>query len=261
MVRATFRGVLLSLSMLAVPVVAQQAAAAPADATGPSPETVVRDLGQRLDDLQGLLDAVRDARGEPLRQTAMERHWKSMQDYMTDSLRLAVRTPGTSSLADCQVVGSSWAGLSFPGQLRSDEYLKSMQAQLGRMRMGLIEIHDARDPEALDAALQAHWRDNYQFLQTARGLAWMFSGWTPTQPGDQALPDPQSEGARLTQDYCSVCHAVPQTRLHSAEEWSSVMSTMSRHMALSDGGIPACVKMPSAAELNTISAYLAKYAR
>jgi hypothetical protein len=36
---------------------------------------------------------------------------------------------------------------------------------------------------------------------------------------------------------------------------------MNRHMAQSDGGMPACVRMPTAEELLTISDYLAKYAR
>ena len=59
MFSATFRRVLLLLSMLAMPAIAQQPAAATAAAPGPGAEAVVQDLSQRLDAMQGLLDGVR----------------------------------------------------------------------------------------------------------------------------------------------------------------------------------------------------------
>lgn len=255
---------LLILLMFAPPAIAQGLAGASSTAAGATSEIVAADLGHRLDALQVLLDAVRDAHGEPLRQTSMERHWKGMQDYMAASLKFAVSEPGAAnsgSAEGCRVVGSTWTGLSFPGQLRSDDYLKSMQAHMGHMREELIGLHAARDPDALDAALRAHWQSNYKFLQTVRGLGWMFAGWTPAGPGDQYLPDPESAGAKLTQTYCSMCHAIPDTRLHTAAEWASVMSTMSRHIASSDSGLSVCVQLPSDAERNAIGDYLGKYAR
>lgn len=221
-----------------------------------------RSPGGRLDVLQGLLDTVRDAPGEPLRQGAMERHWKAMQDYMAASLKLTVRQPAAAgSAADCQVVGGAWAGLSFPGQVLSGDYLKVMQEQMGRMRVELVDLHAARDAEGLDLALRSHWRSNYTFLQKLRGLGWMFDGWTPASPGDRDLPEPGSEGAKLAQSYCSICHAMPPARLHTATEWRSVLSTMSRHIILSDGGMPMCVQVPSAVEMEAIGGYFEKYAR
>jgi hypothetical protein len=255
---------LMLLPVLAAPVIAQGAGDAPTGAPAATSEILAIDLGRRLDLLQSQLDAVRDARGEPLRQAAMERHWKGMQDYMAASLKVPLRDPAAAdkgSAADCRVVGSGWTGLSFPGQLRSDDYLKAMQSHMGRMREGLIDLHASHDPDALGAALQAHWRSNYEFLQTLRGLGWMFPGWTPAAPGDSTLPDPQSEGAKLTQTYCSMCHAIPPVRLHTEAEWAAVMSTMSQHIASSDGGFPMCVQLPSAGELGVIGTYLAKYAR
>lgn len=252
----------LLLWMLVAPAMAQ-AADPPSRAGSAASEIVAADLGHRLDALQGLLDKVRDARGEPVRQAAMERHWSAMQDYMATSLKLTVREPAatTGGAADCQVVGGAWTGLSFPGQVRSDDYLKVMQAQMGRMRVELVDLHGARDPAALDLALRTHWRNNYEFLQGMRGLGWMFGSWTPGAPGDRHLPEPESEGAKLTQAYCSVCHSIPQARLHTAAEWDAVMSTMARHIALSDGGMPICVQVPADSELKAIGDYFRKYAR
>jgi hypothetical protein len=62
----------------------------------PTSETTAAALGTRVDALQNLLDQVRDAHGEPLRQAAMERHWKAMQDYMQESLKLTARDPAAS---------------------------------------------------------------------------------------------------------------------------------------------------------------------
>lgn len=262
MARVALSQALLLLSMLAMPAVAQQLAGVPSANSAPASEIVAKDLGGRLDVLQGLLDTVRDAPGEPLRQGAMERHWKAMQDYMAASLKLTVRQPAAAGgAADCQVVGGAWAGLSFPGQVRSDDYLKVMQEQMGRMRVELVDLHAARDAEGLDLALRSHWRSNYTFLQRLRGLGWMFDGWTPASPGDRDLPEPGSEGAKLAQGYCSICHAMPQARLHTAPEWRSVLSTMSRHIILSDGGMPMCVQVPSDSEMQAIGEYFEKYAR
>lgn len=224
-------------------------------------QAVIADLSQRLDALQKRLDAVRDAQGEPLRQAAMEQHWDGLQEYMAASLKLAVGKPAGAEASNCSMAGGSWTPLSFPGQIRSDDYLKAMQAHLAQMRMDLFALSAARDPQAQNAVLQSHWQRNYRFLQGLRGLDWMFSGWTPAQPGKPFLPDPQSEGAKLTQLYCSLCHAVPNTRLHTASEWASVMATMARHISLSDTGFPMCVQQPSDAEFKVIGDYLQKYAR
>jgi hypothetical protein len=262
MLSPTLRRSLFLLSVLALPVVAQ-GASAPSTPPIQNAQTVLSDLDSRIDELQKLLNAVRDAQGEPQRQIAMHTHWQAMQDYMAASLTMVVGKAGSAGgAAGCQVVSGAWAGLAFPGQIRSDDYLKAMQAQMGKMREGLVGLHAAaNDPETLNTALQANWQANYQFLQSMRGLDWMFSGWTPASPGDQTLPDPKSEGAQTTQTYCSICHAVPNPRLHTAEEWTAVMSTMTRHITTSDSGIPVCVQVPPGEELRAIGDYLIKYAR
>lgn len=262
MFRIAIRRLLLLLSLIVGPAMAPQVAGAPAPPGSPASETVAADLGRRLDAMQGLLDAVRDTKGESLRQAAMERHWNAMQDYMAASLKLTIPeaspAPGGSN---CEVVGGAWKGLSFPGQVPSGTYLKDMQTQMGRMRVELLGLHGARDAQALDLALRSHWRSNYEFLQGMRGFDWMFGSWTPGAPGDRHLPEPDSEGAKLTQGFCSVCHSVPEARLHTAAEWKAVMATMVRHIALSDGGMPICVQMPTDVELKAIGDYFEKYAR
>lgn len=231
-------------------------------ATTSESQRAAAELGQRIDDLQKLLDAVRDAKGEALRQDAMQRHWNAMQGYMRTSLKHTVEAPASSGGgADCQLAGGAWKGLSFPGQLRSDDYLRAMQTQTGRMREAALAIHGAADAAALDAALRAHWRDNYEALQRMRGLDWMFDGWKPAESRDARLPDPGSDGAQLTQAFCSVCHAVPPARLHTAQEWDGVMATMQQHMMLSDTGMPMCMQMPSGEQIETIRAYYQRYAR
>ena len=235
-----------------------------ASATSQS-EQAAADLSHRVDALQRLLDSVRDAKGEPLRQDAMQRHWDAMQGYMRMSLKRTVASPQPEAgddAAGCQLAGGTWKALSFPGQMRSDDYLQAMQAHMGRMREEILTIHAAPDAAALDSALRAHWRDNYQALQRMRGLGWMFDGWKPVDPGDDARPpDPESDGARLAQAYCSVCHALPRARLHTAQEWSGVMATMRRHIVTSDTGTPLCIQLPSDDQLDIIQSYFTRYAR
>lgn len=232
-------------------------------ATTTESERTAAEMGQRIDDLQKRLDAVRDAKGEALRQDAMQRHWDAMQGYMRSSLKYTVEAPAASGGAgvDCQLAGGIWKGLSFPGQLRSDDYLRAMQAHTGRMREAVLAIHGAADAAALDAALRAHWRENYEALQRMRGLDWMFGGWKPAESRDARLPDPESDGAQLTQAFCSVCHAVPPARLHTAQEWDGVMATMHQHMMTSDTGMPMCMQMPSDEQIQTIGSYYKRYAR
>lgn len=264
MFKAMIKRSLLALLMLAPPLLAQAEDRQSPPVSHQTYEALMTDLDHRLDALQSQLNAIRDAKSESLRQSAMERHWQLMQDYMAASLKLAVRQPGAATgddLAGCRMTGSTWTALPFPGQIRSDDYLKAMQERIGQMHQDLLALHAVRETEALNAALKKHWQSNYQFLQGMRGLDWMFSSWTPSKPDEQLLPDPNSEGAKLTQMYCSVCHAVPKTRLHTAAEWTGVMATMTRHITMSDSGFPMCVQVPSDAEFKAISDYLVKYAR
>jgi hypothetical protein len=94
-----------------------------------------------------------------------------------------------------------------------------------------------------------------------RGLDWMFDGWMPARKSNRRLPEPDSEGAKLAGEFCSICHAVPHAGLHTAEEWDAVMAEMDRHIVLSDTGVPMCVVAPDAGRLEVIRGYLRRNAR
>jgi hypothetical protein len=42
----------------------------------------------------------------------------------------------------------------------------------------------------------------------------------------QGLPEPQSEGARLTARYCVQCHYLPNPRMHTADKWTVIVERM-----------------------------------
>ncbi len=57
-------------------------------------------------------------------------------------------------------------------------------------------------------------------------------GWTtdalamPAQLDRNRLPDPNSEGARLVDRYCSQCHGIPSPASHDASDWVPVFRRM-----------------------------------
>ena len=83
----------------------------------------------------------------------------------------------------------------------------------------------------------------------------------PAQSAHRRLPEPEPDEADLVRGYCSICHAVPNVRLHTGDEWDAVMSEMDRHIVLSDVGLPMCVGAPSAAQFDAIREYLRRHAR
>jgi len=44
------------------------------------------------------------------------------------------------------------------------------------------------------------------------------------EPGE--LPEPRSEGARLTARYCVQCHYLPSPQMHSADKWTTIVVRM-----------------------------------
>ena len=65
-------------------------------------------------------------------------------------------------------------------------------------------------------------------------------GWTtdalamPAQLDRNKLPDPNSEGARLVDRYCSQCHGIPSPGSHSASDWVPVFRRMILRMERSE---------------------------
>ena len=71
------------------------------------------------------------------------------------------------------------------------------------------------------------------------------------------LPDPQSKGAALFVSYCSQCHNLPNTKMHSTGDWPMMFERMMDHAKLMAGSSSA-VRMPADKEKKEIVSYLEK---
>lgn len=74
------------------------------------------------------------------------------------------------------------------------------------------------------------------------------------------LPDPRSTGAQLLARYCTQCHELPGSGLHTADEWPSVVDRMNRRMRMM-GGMMHDIEAPNNDELLTLVAYLQQHAQ
>jgi cytochrome c2 len=79
------------------------------------------------------------------------------------------------------------------------------------------------------------------------------------------LPEPASEGARLTKRYCVQCHHLVNPAMHTGERWKSVVERMVWRMR-GNGNMGelmremmAQVKAPTDAEVETLLRYLQKH--
>lgn len=78
----------------------------------------------------------------------------------------------------------------------------------------------------------------------------------------EQLPDADSQGAALMQQYCTQCHALPGPGRHTADEWPVVLDHMFTIMDVADkfSGLLGNVKTPATGEREQIRGYLDKYA-
>ncbi|HZM34376.1 MAG TPA: hypothetical protein VFC18_07750 [Burkholderiales bacterium] len=82
-----------------------------------------------------------------------------------------------------------------------------------------------------------------------------------------ALPEPASEGARLTVRYCVQCHNLANPAMHHAAKWAPIVERMVDRMegrgnlGVLMAEMMAGVMAPSAGEKATIVAYLQKHAQ
>lgn len=81
------------------------------------------------------------------------------------------------------------------------------------------------------------------------------------------LPEPNSEGARLTARYCVQCHHLPSPAMHTAAKWQSIVERMVWRMQ-GNGNLAelmkemmAHVRAPTAQEVATLTHYLQKHAQ
>ena len=79
----------------------------------------------------------------------------------------------------------------------------------------------------------------------------------------EKLPEPDSLGAKLLQQYCSQCHDIFSPRMHSAEKWSSVFQRVSWHMQMMPRGEKMGrmiqIKAPSPQEGTELLTYLKQH--
>jgi hypothetical protein len=88
-------------------------------------------------------------------------------------------------------------------------------------------------------------------------------------PGFEAamLPEPESEGARLTLRYCVQCHNLANPAMHDAARWRAVVGRMlprmegKGNMGKLMAEMMAGVEAPSPAAAAAITAYLRKHAQ
>ena len=81
----------------------------------------------------------------------------------------------------------------------------------------------------------------------------------------EELPEPQSDGARLTARYCVQCHHLPNPQMHSAAKWNTTVERMVWRMQ-GRGNLGALMKemmahvhAPTAAEVATLTRYLRRH--
>ncbi|MCW3479410.1 hypothetical protein OL229_07495 [Neisseriaceae bacterium JH1-16] len=89
----------------------------------------------------------------------------------------------------------------------------------------------------------------------------MMMGGLMTPGADSAqLPDIQSTGAKLLNQYCTQCHGLPTPELHSAAGWPPVTQRMATRMQSMANNSGMSIRVPTSKELQTITEYLQKHA-
>ncbi len=90
----------------------------------------------------------------------------------------------------------------------------------------------------------------------------MMGDMLPPMNPDQ-LPDPDSKGARLLQQFCTQCHNLPGPGLHTAAEWPAVVGRMERRMQMMrrHGMMMGKIEATNKEELATILGYLQAHAQ
>ena len=83
-------------------------------------------------------------------------------------------------------------------------------------------------------------------------------------PGIEAasLPEPEGQGARLLDQYCTQCHALTGPGRHTAGEWPAVLERMRLLMDVSRRfrGLMGSIQMPADDELRVLTDYLTTHA-
>jgi hypothetical protein len=242
-------------------------------ATTAPTEAQVRELEQQIKLLQQQLDQINASRDAAGRQRLMQQNWQGMQNYMGkmhDRWGMGypwMRGHGWDAMGP-GMMGRGAAGWPVPPGMTPEQYAPQMRGHMQRMQEQMSKIAQTTDPQERQRLMQEHWQTTYRDMQTMRGMGWMWGGGSMMgsccgmasggpAPGTQALPDPDSPGAKLVSTYCVQCHAAPQPTLHTAKEWAGVTQRM--HIRMESGW--QGVKTPTEQEMKTIVAYMQSHAR
>lgn len=106
-------------------------------------------------------------------------------------------------------------------------------------------------------------RAKYLWSQSPHGK--MLERILPPSIEPRELPEPRSEGARLTARYCVQCHYLPSPQMHTADKWTTTVVRMVWRMQ-GKGNLGAVMKEmmdnvqePSDPEVAALTAYLQKH--
>lgn len=115
--------------------------------------------------------------------------------------------------------------------------------------------------------LQAHPLQTHDITENSREktkelMKQMTSFDFPPGVAPEDLPEPDSQGVKLLQKYCTQCHEIFSPQMHSAEKWSSILQRVSWHMQQSIGkkmGRMAGMQAPTQQENEELLDYLKRY--
>ncbi len=231
-----------------------------------SDQATIQQLQKQVDDLNNELSRLKSATDPAAQNQAMQQHWTMMQDYMRSGM-MGSGMMGPRMMMGPGMMGSGWwmmghgmgmgpgMGWAVPPGMTPNAYQQQMSKHMQTMRSQMAAIAAETDPAKREKLIREHYDTMYRDMQTMRGMGWM---WAPNAAA--SLPDAGSQGAKLESQYCSQCHAPPSPSLHTAKEWSDVTTRMRAHIGDAQA-TGSTVKIPSAAELDSITAYLGKHGR
>lgn len=88
----------------------------------------------------------------------------------------------------------------------------------------------------------------------------MMGGEMPRSVDPAQLPEPQSAGAQLVNQYCTQCHGIPAPALHSTPGWPPVVGRMNARMQWMRQNSSMGITAPTPEELQAILAYMQTHA-
>ena len=106
-------------------------------------------------------------------------------------------------------------------------------------------------------------RAQYLWSQSPHGK--MLERILPPSIEPHELPEPRSQGARLTARYCVQCHYLPSPHMHAADKWTTIVVRMvwrmqgSGNMGVLMKEMMDNVEAPTDQETEVLAAYLKKH--